>query len=294
VSSKHPPDGGATADGATAEIDWAARGRDLRAGADLEAPLTDAVAGHLLSLVGSAPSAADVGTGGGGMARSHARLGARVDAVDRVAELLQQLLQQLDEPGVRAVPGELMALARPASGYDVVWAAAVLHHLPDQQVGVDHLASLLAPGGVLAVSEGGLPVRTLPRDLGVGRPALETRLDAAQAVWFEEQVRAGQPRMTYDWSTSLRRAGLAEVTSRTWLTDLPAPLGGLARRWVADRLTAARRRLGCHVAAEDVATLDRLLDEDDEMWVGRREDIFILSPRCVHLGRRESAPPPPR
>ncbi|MFU8849527.1 methyltransferase domain-containing protein [Micromonospora sp. SL1-18] len=45
---------------------------------------------------------------------------------------------------------------------DLVWASAVVHHLGAQQGAVHAFTGLLAPGGRLALAEGGLPARHLP------------------------------------------------------------------------------------------------------------------------------------
>lgn len=56
------------------------------------------------------------------------------------------------------------------------------HHCADidQQGALNALAVLLKPGGLLAVAEGGLPMRFLPRDIAIGTPGLQARLDAVQ------------------------------------------------------------------------------------------------------------------
>ena len=81
--------------------------------------------------------------------------------------------------------GDLSAVRAAAGpGADLVWASGSVHHAGDQQRAVDTLAGLLAPGGRLALAEGGLPLRCLPWEVGVGEPGLEIRLDAAQDRWF--------------------------------------------------------------------------------------------------------------
>jgi SAM-dependent methyltransferase len=67
---------------------------------------------------------------------------------------------------------------------DLVWASNVTHHLPDQREAIATLVRRLAPGGCLALSEGGLSMRCLPWDVGVGEPGLQDRLVAAQGTWF--------------------------------------------------------------------------------------------------------------
>jgi hypothetical protein len=130
----------------------------------------------------------------------------------------------------------------------------------------------------------------LPWDLGVGEPGLEVRLDAAQDRWFA-RMRRDMPEsvpMPYGWSTALRRAGLVDVTARTFLLDRPAPLSPREAEHVLGRLLSLLDRDG----------LDDLLDEDDRDVIRRvtdpqdpvsrslRAELFLLAARTVYVGRR--------
>jgi SAM-dependent methyltransferase len=92
---------------------------------------------------------------------------------------------------------------------DLVWASHVAHHLPDQRRMVAALATWLAPGGCLALAEGGLSMRCLPWDVGIGEPGLQDRLIAAHGVWFHG-MRTGIPgsvRLPVGWNLVLAEAG---------------------------------------------------------------------------------------
>jgi SAM-dependent methyltransferase len=218
---------------------------------------------------------------------------AEVTAVDGSPELLARAEQRARRGGVRlrtrsATFPEGLAELGPA---DLVWSGQVVHHVGDQAEALRRLAALLEPGGVLAIVEGGLPTRWLPRDLGFGRPGLAERLDVALAERFS-RMRAGLPgsmAVVEDWPGLLHAAGLGEVRSRSYLVDLPAPLDERPRLWV--RRTLARRREHCAelLDAEDLAALDRLLDPADPASVDRRTDLFVLTAKTVHVGRRPAA-----
>ena len=80
-------------------------------------------------------------------------------------------------------------------------------------------------------------MRFLPRDISIGRPGLQARLDGARERWFEI-MRAELPGSTTvveDWPAMLTRAGLTDVVSFTYLLDLPAPLGKTARVFLHGR-----------------------------------------------------------
>ncbi|MFD2468028.1 methyltransferase domain-containing protein [Amycolatopsis silviterrae] len=191
---------------------------------------------------------------------------------------------------VRAVAADLADGSLPdlLPAADLVWASRVVHHLPDQQAAIGTLTAVAGPDGVVALAEGGLSFSCLPWDLGVGRPGLEARLQAAQAEWFvgmREGIDGAVP-MPYGWTAALERAGLADVSSFSALVDHPAPgLDGLTD-YVHHHLSRLATHGADHLAEEDRATVASLLDPDSTHYLGKRRDLFLLGARTVHHGRR--------
>ncbi len=180
---------------------------------------------------------------------------------------------------------DLAQLVQPA---DLVWAASMVHHLPDQQAGVDGLVTALKSGGTLALAEGSPPTYCLPWDLGVGEPGLERRLLAARDHSFGE-MRAGMPgsvRMPYGWYTALVKAGLGQVGSFSCLVDLPAPPSQVVRNYVIEHITWLASDGDELLTQEDRDVLRRLLDPADPEYLGSREDIYVLGTQTVHFGSR--------
>jgi SAM-dependent methyltransferase len=283
------------------EVDWKEEAGRLVVAARADSGWHETVAAELIRPGDRV--AVDVGCGGAGMALALAHTlghGGLVLAVDGDPEVLAAARSQLD----RAHPAETRTVlsnlddgvetlrgALPPGGADLIWAAASVHHLADQQAAITALAGLLAPGGRLALAEGGLRPRHLPWDLGLGEPGLEMRLDAAQDAWFAG-MRAGlkgSTPMPYGWTAALRRAGLTEVTTRSDLIEHPVPLADDMR----DRLLQAlshrvdRMRPTGLLAPGDLDTWERLLDPSDSHWLGHRDDLYWLEARSVHIGQRQ-------
>ena len=171
---------------------------------------------------------------------------------------------------------------------DLLWASRSVHHLGDQAAALAACAARLAPGGTLAVMEGGLPPRFLPRDIGFGRPGLQARIDAVEEERFG-RMRAelpGSVAVVEDWPALLTSAGLHHTRSRTFLLDLPAPVTDRARAYVVTALTRTREVVGEDLDADDRATLDRLLDPDDKAGLHHRPDIFVLATHTLHTGSK--------
>ncbi|MBV8994673.1 MAG: hypothetical protein JO287_13475 [Pseudonocardiales bacterium] len=73
--------------------------------------------------------------------------------------------------------------------------------------------------------------------------------------------------------------------------DHPAPLAGGPRQSVRQSLQRHRAMLGELLDSGDLTTLDRLLDSADPACVDRRTDLFLVTAKTVHFGRRtEHAP----
>ena len=238
----------------------------------------------------------DVGCGGAGMALALANVPpdtARVIGLDGNEEVLAGAQANVAGTRVELRPCDLergpQAIREVVQDQaDLIWASAVVHHVADQQATVDGLATLLAPGGRLALAEGGLANRHLPWDLGVGEPGLEVRLQAAQDQWFR-RMRAeipGQVPMPYGWTEALTRAGLSGVTTFTILVEKSVPLSNDERDHVLHVLESyvGRIRETGLLATDDLATWDELLDPVSPDWMGHRTDIFSLAAHSVHVG----------
>ncbi|MET7886747.1 class I SAM-dependent methyltransferase [Streptomyces avermitilis] len=215
---------------------------------------------------------------------------ARVVAVDGAEPLLERARARADRLGVAdrftTVQAELAdGLGNVEYPADLLWASRSLHHVGDQRAALSGFAQGLAPGGTLALLEGGLPARFLPRDIGIGRPALQSRLDAVQEEWFTEMRAAlpGAVTETEDWPALLTAVGLRHVATRTFLLDLPAPVSEEARAFVVTSLTHRRDKLADGLDADDLATLDRLLDPDDKASLHHRPDVFLLTAHTVYV-----------
>ncbi|MCB5912345.1 class I SAM-dependent methyltransferase [Streptomyces pinistramenti] len=283
----------------TGDLDWDAMGARLEREAELHTPALDQSAAWLRELLGGEGAVAgvgrvlDVGSGPGVAACRLARAFpfADVVAVDGSAGLLERAAQRAaaHHLGTRLsthhtdLPAGFATL--PAT--DVIWTSQAIHHLGDQAAALKALAAALRPGGLLAVAERGLPPRFLPRDIGLGRPGLQARLDAAAEDRFT--VMRGQlPGATAtveDWPALLARAGLIPTGTRTFLTDLPAPLDLPAREHLHIHLTRLRDQLGEHLDTADRTTLECLIDGDARTGILWRPDAFYLAATTVHTAR---------
>ncbi|MCK2240195.1 MULTISPECIES: trans-aconitate 2-methyltransferase [unclassified Crossiella] len=272
------------------DIDWAAMADLLEREAETNFPYVEQALAELSHL--TPRRILDIGSGPGVAACQLAAAfpQAEVTAVDGSPELLDRAELRAKRLGVtlRTQVAEFPAGLADLDHADLVWSGQVVHHVGDQQDALHRLTALLNPGGVLAIVEGGLPTRCLPRDLGFGRPGLATRLDAATTDRFN-RMRADLPGtvpVVEDWKTLLANTGLTEVRSKTFLIDHPSPLSEPHRQSIRRTLERQRHGFAEDLAPDDLATLDRLLDPKDPAGVDQRQDLFFLSAKTVHYGTK--------
>jgi SAM-dependent methyltransferase len=241
---------------------------------------------------GSRPRVLDVGCGAGGAACAFAEALGRgvVVGFDRDARLLAIARRRAADAGIA---GDILgwcgaavdALPVEPGSADLVWASGVVHHLPDQQAVIGTLAAMLRPGGRLALVEGGLPVRCLPFDVGIGRVGLEARLDEARSRWFADmRGELHGPPLPYGWPEALRRAGLVDVQVRSFVVEAPPPLDDVGRQVAERHLRSALTELDDRLAPDDRDTVARLLDPDDAAYIGGRDDLVVTAVRTLNVG----------
>ena len=269
-------------------VDWAARAADLVAEAEAHAPMIDQALAWLAHRVPRATRVLDVGSGPGVAACSLAGMipDATVVAADGAAELLDLARERASALGLgdhfRTVETELPDGLADLPAADIVWVSGVAHHMPDPPAAVRALAALVRPGGVLALREGGLPLRFLP---GHADRGLSARMDArTDELAYRHEHPLGAIEAPRSWPELLSEAGLGDVQSRTFLLDRPAPLDDTARRQLQRHLRMGQELLGEHLSEDDRAALERLTADDGPESVVHRADVYLLRASTVHTG----------
>jgi SAM-dependent methyltransferase len=203
--------------------------------------------------------------------------------------MLQRLRDKARERGladrIRTVQADL-DVAWPSVGpVDLVWAANSLHHMADPDRVLADVFAALHPGGLLAVAEILSFPRFLPDDLGFGRPGLEERGRAAMAEGMAEEL----PNLGADWNAHLITAGFTVEAERTMSIEVTPPLPAATGRYAQASLRRLRSGLEGRLSGDDLATLDRLVDDDGPDSVLRRDDLTVRAARAVLVARRPPA-----
>ncbi|HEX2143041.1 MAG TPA: methyltransferase [Glycomyces sp.] len=229
--------------------------------------------------------AGDIGCGAASMAFALAETlpEAQIVAVDAEPAMLDLVRERAAERGadVQAAQASVDDPNALAAAFDtpadLLWAGHVLHHAADPQAALQHLAALLAPGGRLAIGEGGVFAQYLPWHLGVGRPGLELRLrEAASRRLEDEAIEHGSTPLPYGWNLALEHAGLTDVQTVNDLVATPAPLKGGDLHHALKALGASVNWFEHYLSEDDRAAWTELLDESGPHWLGHRRDLHHL------------------
>lgn len=278
-------------------VDWSVRGGQLELEGETIAPITTAAIEWARSRSDlsrrQVERIVDVGCGPGvascmlAAAFDHAE----VIALDASADLLAAASRRADLRGVgervHTVQSDMASPLEIGERVDLVWASMVVHHLGDEVATLARLGDVVRSGGLIVVTEFGLPTTMLPDDVGIGPPGLEARCRIAQAGWFDA-MRAAVPDAVHDddtWVSKLGRAGFVDVEERLLEVRHRAPLSPMHHQFVRNQLERTLRLSADKLDAVDLATFDVLLATDQDLGIDRRDDVFIDASRTVIIGR---------
>jgi SAM-dependent methyltransferase len=226
------------------------------------------------------------GTGTGTFALLERFEGADVTAVDVSVQLLHYLMDKARVRGVadrvRTVQADLDAAWPKIDTVDLVWASSSLHHMADPDRVLTEVFAAIRPGGLLVVAELDSFPRFLPDDLGLGRPGLEARCHAVLAEGHAAEL----PHLGSDWGSLLSPAGFAVEAKRPFAIDLTPPLPPSTGRYAQATLRRMRSGLDGRMSADDLVTLDTLIDSDGPEGIRQRDDLTVRAARTVWVARR--------
>ena len=170
--------------------------------------------------------------------------------------------------------------------FDLVWAVNAVNHLRDPVAGVRTLASLLRPGGCIAVGQSSL----LPDMYFAWDARLERVINEAVRNYYRDRYGRSERdfaavRSLVGW---LHQADLRQVSVRTRIIERTHPLSDADERYLLDTIFRGTwgERLRGYLSPDDFDALARLSDPDDERYALRRRDFHFLQTLTIAVGMK--------
>ncbi|MGN6790236.1 MAG: class I SAM-dependent methyltransferase [Rhodanobacteraceae bacterium] len=184
------------------------------------------------------------------------------------------------------VQGDMLAPPFADSAFDLVWTVNAVNHLRDPVAGVRMLASLLRPGGRIAVGQSSL----VPDMYFAWDARLEGRVNAAVRAYYRERYGRSERAFTAVRSLAgwLHGAGLQNVRMHTRMIERTYPLSDADERYLLECIFRGTwgERLRAYLSPKDFEELARLCDPDDERYALRRRDFHFLQSLTIAVATR--------
>jgi SAM-dependent methyltransferase len=185
----------------------------------------------------------------------------------------------------RVMQADLMDSPLMGEAFDLVWCVNTINHLRDPLAGVARLATLLLPGGRIALGQS-----SLVPDMFF---AWDSRLERLtnEAVYRYYRDRYGLDERDLNGVRSLvgllRRAQLRNVAARTVMIERLSPLGEADEAYLFEAMFRDTwgQRLQPYLAEEDYAQLMRLCDREHAQYALRRPDFHYLQSFTLVVGQ---------
>jgi SAM-dependent methyltransferase len=179
-------------------------------------------------------------------------------------------------PGVTLAHSDLLEVPLQAQSVDFIWCVNTIHHLRDPLRGVNLLASLLRPGGRIALGQSSF----LPDMYFAWDARLERLTNEAVRRYYQERYGLEERDLTAVRAMLglLRRVFSRDVIVRTIVIERTAPLRPADRIYLLQAIFRQTwgERLRPYLSPDDYAELSALCDPEHRRFALRRADFHFL------------------
>jgi SAM-dependent methyltransferase len=167
---------------------------------------------------------------------------------------------------------------------DLVWSVNTVHHLRDPLASARALAALLREGGRLVLGQSSL----LPDMYFAWDARLERVTTEAVRAYYRDRYGVSEHQLTALRALVglMRKAGLADVSARTWLIERVAPLDPSSQAWLLEAIFRGTwgERLRPYLAPADYRELMELCDPQHSRYALARPDFHFLQTFTLVVG----------
>jgi ubiquinone/menaquinone biosynthesis C-methylase UbiE len=185
------------------------------------------------------------------------------------------------------VSADIESLPFASNVFDIVWCAQSLVSLPDPLAAIKEMCRVLRPGGRSVILEND----SLHEIMLPWPEELELAIRAAQ--WSALKASKGHPEKRYigrRLSGVMRRAGLIDVSRKTYATDRVAPLKEEEREFLVHHLDGLRAIVWPYLSPTHRRAFDRVMDFGVDQSVLEGTDFEMTWLDVVCVGRKEGRP----
>jgi SAM-dependent methyltransferase len=179
-------------------------------------------------------------------------------------------------PGVTILQADLVEAPLTPQSFDLIWCVNTIHHLRDPLQGLNRLASLLRPGGRIALGQSSF----LPDMYFAWDARLERVTNEAVRSYYRERYGLDESNLTAVRAMLglLHRAFLRHVSIRTIVIERTAPLCPADRAYLLEAIFRQTwgERLRPYLTPADYAELSVLCDPAHSEFALRRADFHFL------------------
>jgi len=182
------------------------------------------------------------------------------------------------------VQADLMRLPFAGADFDLVWSVNTINHLRDPVAALRNLATLLRPGGRIALGQSSL----LPDMYFAWDARLERLVNEAVRQYYRDRYGLNERDLADVRSLvgRLHQAGLRNVAVRTYMIERVAPVAPADEAYLFQAIIRDTwgERLRPYLPAEDFEALARLCDPDGPDFALRRPDFHFLQSFTLATG----------
>ena len=179
-------------------------------------------------------------------------------------------------PPLQVLQGSVLHAPFAPASFELIWCCNTLHHLRNPLEGLERLATLLRPGGRVALCQSSL----LPDMYFAWDARLERLANAAVRRYYQDRYGLDERNLAAVRSLLglLHDARLRNVAVRTFVIERTAPLNAADRAYLLEAIFEHSwgPRLRPYLSPGDYAELERLCDPADPQFALHRRDFHFL------------------
>jgi len=187
-------------------------------------------------------------------------------------------------PRIEILQCDLLRAPLAPASFDLIWCVNTINHLRDPIQGVKHLAGLLRPRGRIVLAQSSL----LPDMYFAWDARLERATNEAVRDYYRDRYNLDERDLAAVRSLVgvLRRAGLRNVTARTFMIERVSPVGAADEEYLLEVIfrNTWGERLRPYLSDDDFAELGRLCDPQHPQFALRRPDFHFLQSFTLAVG----------